>query len=811
MSQISHLKSKNMYTLKTAFRSIKNNKLMTFINVLSLAIGISATLIIFLFVQYDYSFDKHVPDKERVYRIISNGTFKIPGVMVPLVNSIETELTNQELVAPIFKTYLDKILIPETKSEDQRIFNKDNKLVFTNSKYFDFYPHTWLAGNANELNKPNGIILSDVSLKKYFPKDKPDEVIGKTIVFIDSINLTVKGVVKEMSENSDFKFQSFISTNTIPVYPSLKSYFAWDSWNNYNDNINALIKLPKDVDPKTMEKELLQLVKKYKKNNDGFDENFTLQPLSDIHFNADFNYNATKPGTLRNLIILAIFLLSLGLINFVNLSTAQSSERAKEIGIRKTLGSTKSKLSKQFLTETFLIALTATILSIIITPILLKAFVGFVPGSIKLYQILSPIALAFLIGQLVLVTLLAGLYPAWVMTGYSPVLALKNQISKNSNLSRSSWIRKALTVFQFVLAQVFLICVVVVVKQTQHLSKKELGFDKDAIINFYIPGSYQNSDKGVVLKNKIAALPDVQSISFGNHPPATLGMMTTSITLDGSDNKEGIQIDMRDGDENFINVYKIPLVAGRNVILRDSTSEILINQQTLEKLNFKTPEEAIGKTLNDKSMTIVGVMKDFDISSVKRTNAPLIYIGKKQGYVMHIRLDKNHPETWKSSIDKISKEFKTLFPTDDFEYTFLDETIGNFYKKELQLAKLLTWAVGLSIFIAGLGLFGLAIFTANQRTKEIGIRKVLGATVLQIINLLLKNLLILVGIACLIAFPVSWYFSNKWLNDFSYKTDISWWIFPLSAFSLLLIATLVLLSKSYFAAKANPVDSIRNE
>ena len=798
--------------LKTALRSIQKHKLITLINVFSLAIGISASLIIFLFVQYDYTFDKHVQDSDRVYRIVTNGTYKLAGVLVPLANVMETEATNIEKIAPLYRNFQEKINISKDGSENFTIFNKDNRLIFTNSQYFDIYPHKWLSGNANSLNQPNYIILTDKNLERFFPKIKPDEAIGKTITYSDSIQLEIAGVVEEMKENSDFKYQGFISTATIPTYLSLKQQFNWENWSNYNDSYNLLVKLPKGTNPKIIEKTMSDLTDKYKKKSDGFKDKFELQPLSDVHFNKEYNYIAANPETLRNLIILSIFLLSLGIINFINLSTAKSTERAKEVGIRKTLGSNKRILTFQFFTETFVIALSATILSILITPILFKAFDGFVPASIKLSNLLNYSSIIFIVGQLIVVTFLAGFYPAWVMTGFSPVMALKNQASKNSNLSRSSWIRKFMTVFQFVLAQVFLICVFLVVKQISYMTHKDMGFEKDAIVNFHIPGFYNNSDKGKVLKNKISELPEIQAISFGNQPPAFSGMMTTSIVVDKSNKKDGINIDARNGDENFLNVYNIPLVAGKNIKTRDSLTEVLINEKALELLEIKSPQDAIGMTLNEGSKIIVGVMKDFDIGSVKTASVkPIIYESNPDGFTFHIRLDKNHPESWKKTIDRISQNYKEIFPNDEFEFKFLNESIQNFYYQEKRLSKLLTWAVSLSIVIAGLGLFGLGLFTANQRTKEIGIRKVLGASVIQIIGLLMKNLVSLVGIACLVAFPIAWYFGNKWLEDFSYKTEFSWWLFPISAFGLLSIAILVLFSKSYFAAMANPVDSLRDE
>lgn len=798
-------------SLKTAYRFLKKHKLITCINVMSLAIGITATLVIFLMIQYDYSFDKNVPNRERVYRIVSNGDFKNAGVYMPLVRTMEEELPNLDAVAPIYRSHVQKLKITSTSNKAQ-VFPKEQGILLTNSQYFDILPRKWLSGNPLSLNTADHIVLTEKTLKKFYGDELPADVIGKTIVYADSIPLQVVGVVENAQQNSDFNFDSFISEKTIPKNNSLKEMFNWEAWNSISDSHQVLIKTKPGTAPNGVESNIANLLNKYRnKNGKTFKDKLILQPLSEVHFDTTFNYGATKPETLRNLILLAIFLLALGAVNFINLSTAQSIERAKEVGIRKTLGSSKSTLIKQFLVETFLITLTATLFAVLLLPLFLRVFEGFIPQNLSLELLDKKLIVLFLFAQLILVTLLAGFYPAWVLTGYAPVLALKNQLGKNTNLSRSAWIRKALTIFQFVMAQAFLICVLIVIRQINYLSHKDMGFQRDAIINIDIPGAFQNSDKGLMLKNELLKLPEVKAISFGNIAPAMNGFMTTSMVYDQSSDKKSLTFDNRSGDENYLDVYKIPLLAGRNIRLLDSTSEMLINRKGLELLGIQDPQDAIGKTFENGESIIVGVMENFDIASARQAVKPVLYIGSKTGYVLHIALDQKHPENWKTAVDKITSTYKASFPDDEIDLRFVDEIVQKFYDQEKRLSKLLSWAVGLSVFIAGLGLFGLTIFTANQRTKEIGIRKVLGASVLQITFLLLKNLLTLVAIACLIAFPIAYYFMHHWLNDFAYRTAINPWIFGLSALGLIAFASFVLSTKSIMAAKANPVDSLRDE
>lgn len=796
----------------TTFRHIRKNKLITAINILSLSIGICATLVIFLMIRFDYSFDRHLPHGDRVYRVVSNGDFKNPGILVPLVRAMEEEVSGLEAVAPLFQIYEAKINIPQEAQGGLKTFIEEESFIFTNANYFAIYPHEWLSGNVQNLQQPNQIVLTEESFQRYFPLIPVTESIGKTIVYADSIILEIAGVVAEMRENSDFKYKGYVSIATIAASESLKEYHNWDAWNNYNDSYQCLVLLSSGTRVATVEKNIDQTVEKHKKSVSGEGKDvFLLQPLHDVHFNTEFNWNAVKASTLRNLILLAVFLLLLGAINFINLSTAQSIERAKEIGIRKTLGSNKISLIKQFLMETFVVAGFATLLSVLLLPILLHAFEGFLPRGFTTDSIPAWPTVAFLFIQLIIVTLLAGFYPAWVMTGYAPVRALKNQVSKNSNLSRSVWIRKGLTVFQFVLAQIFLIAVLVVSKQINFATQMDMGFRKDAVTTFFIP-NFDREGKGSILKNKLTETPEIKTVSLGNQSPAFVGSMSTRLSYDASlKEDQRLSFDMRYGDEHYIHVYDIHLVAGRNIRMLDSTYEVLVNERMLALMEIDSPEEALGKTFNDGQYTVVGVMKDFNITSARIEIRPTAYWNNKNGHIVHIALDKEHPASWKTGIAKMEQAFMELYPEHPFEYKFLDETIAGFYQTELKLSKLLKWAVGLAITIASLGLFGLAIFTANQRTKEIGIRKVLGASVAQIIVLLLKNLVYLVVIACLIAIPIAYYFMHRWLEDFVYRTTLNWWVFAGAAAGLLGIAVLVLSTRTYYAAVANPVDSLRDE
>ncbi|TAN17940.1 MAG: FtsX-like permease family protein [Chitinophagaceae bacterium] len=802
---------------KTAFRSFLKNKVITIITVAGLAIGISAVLVIYQIVQYDYNFDKYEPDGNRIYRIVSQGpNWNNSGVPSPLHEAVQRKIAGIQTTAAFFEfnDWNTKVSIPQGNNQSPKVFKKQQDIVFADSSYFDIFPHQWLAGNATaSLNTPYQLVLSESRAKLYFPNLPLSQIIGKTVVFNDTINTVISGIVKDLMSATDFNNKEFIALSTIPN-SGLKPYYNWDQWGNTNSVNQLFVKLTPGISPQQINVQLKNIFKASLPPDEFNDkEKHFLQPLSDIHFNTAFDGKASK-STLHNLILLAIFLLLLGAINFINLSTAQASQRAKEVGVRKTLGSSKGQLISQFLTETFLLTVLATILSVLITPLLLKIFSGYTPAGLKYAGLEQPHVIIFLGLLIGVVSLLSGIYPALIMTKFNPVTAMKNASSSNISVTRSAWIRKTLIITQFIVAQIFIISVLMVNKQIHYSISKDMGFRKDGIINFYLPFDfYHPNNKKFVLKDELQYIPGIQIVSLGNQSPAFHGTMTTTISYKEGKKEMTILPDMRSGDTNYLKVYHIKLLAGRNVLPADSVTELLINETLAERLGFKRPFDAIGKflTYNGSDVPVVGVMADFNESGVRRAIQPLIFFYNiKYGYVMHIALQPN-VSAWPATIAQIKKDWQSVYPDQDFDYTFLDKTIANFYKRDIKLSKLLAWAAGIAIFIGCLGLLGLVIFMANQRTKEIGIRKVLGATVMQIITLLSKDFMLLVGLAFIMAVPVAWIAMNKWLQNFAYHTALSWWIFIAGGTIMLVFALIILCIRAGRAAMANPVEALRSE
>jgi len=808
---------------KTAIRNLAKNKVFSLINLSGLSIGISAALVIYLIVAYDFSFDKFEKGRDRIYRVVSNFTFSgesyhNSGVTYPMGKALKNNATGIDIVAPFYEWQeADKVSIPDAAKKEAVVFKKQEHTVFVDENYFSLLPYQWIAGSANaSLQKPYQVVLTQSNAHLYFPRLKTTDVVGKEIIFNDSIRTTVTGIVKDLDQNTDFNFKTFVSKGTQENH--LMSLEDQNEWGNTNSASQLFVKLSPGVSPAQIQKQVKGIYNKYHKKDpsDHSTTSYALQPLSDMHFNTDYGIFdegriAHKP-TLYGLLDVAGFLLLLGCINFINLTTAQASQRAKEIGIRKTMGSSRNQLIFQFLSETFLLTLSATILSIIITPLLLKVFSDFIPEG--LHYSLQPGIIAFLFILIIIVSLLAGFYPALVLSSYKPVLVLKNQTA--SNTGRNIWMRKTLTVSQFVIAQVFIIGTILVSKQISYSLNKDMGFKKDAILYFKTNFNDTVPSHGFVLLEKLKSIPEIAMISLSNDPPSINN--TWSSTIKYKDGKKELEADVQIklADTNYIKLYQMKLLAGTNLPYSDTTTSVVINETYANFLGFKNPNNAIGENIewSNKNIPIAGVVADFHQKSLHEPIKPLLLTTRiKQQRCINIALQPQNAEgtIWKTAITKIGKAWKEVYPEYDFEYSFVDDTIKKYYTAEQNISKLLMWATGLAIFISCLGLLGLVTYITNQRTKEIGVRKVIGASITQIISLLSKDFLKLVLIAFLIAVPIAWWGASEWLQNFAYKTDISIWIFILGGFIMFAMALIILCIRTFKAAAANPVKSLRTE
>jgi putative ABC transport system permease protein len=798
------------------------NKVFSIINILGLAIGISASLVIYLLVNYHFTFDKFEKDGNRIYRVVSNFTFsgevyRNSGVTSPLGPAVKKELSGLDAVVP-FRTYDGdtKVSVPEAGKKDPVAFRHQQDIIFANKDFLNLIGYKWISGSPKtSLEQPYQTVLTESNAKLYFPKLSASEIIGKELYFDDTVRTTVTGVVKNISSNTDFSFKTFVSKATLEN-TSLKPS-DWEEWNNTNSASQLLVKLSPGISVSQIEKGMYGLYDKYRHKDpeDNGKASFILQPLSDIHFNADYGgYSkplANKP-TLYSLLAIAVFLLVLGCINFINLTTAHAAHRAKEIGIRKTMGSSRRQLIFQFLSETFLLTLTATILSIAFTPLILKAFSGFIPEDLHFSLAAQPGIILFLMILMIVVTVLSGFYPAMILSGYKPVLVLKNQAYTNTGKTRKAWLRKSLTVSQFVIAQVFIMGAILVSKQINYSLNKNMGFKKDAIIHLSI--NYYDTVKTdkYVFMDKLRSIPGIAMISLSNAPPSSNSTWSNTIKYKDGKKEVSTDVQMKIGDTNYIKLYHIKLLAGENISQSDTTNKYMINETYAHILGFQKLHQALGKNLNN--IPIVGVVADFNQRSLHEPLKPLIIAnGSDRSRTINIALMPQSTDgtLWKSTIASIGKVWKEMFPNDDFDYKFFDEDIAKYYDEEQHISSLLMWATGLAIFISCLGLLGLVIYTTTQRTKEIGVRKVLGASISQIVGMISKDFIVLVILGFVIAAPLAFFGMHKWLDNFAYRTDISWWIFLLGGAIMIVIALFTLAFQTIKAAMMNPVKSLRSE
>ena len=811
---------------KTAWRSIINNKAFSIINAVGLSIGISAALVIFLIIHYEFSFDKFEKDNSRIYRVVIDAKFNgvdghSTGVQAPLSNAIQREVTGVELTVPLMQFQGDanaKVSIENKPTATPVVFKKQEGIIFTNEQYFQLLNYNWMAGSQEKaLENPFSVVLTLSRAGEYFPNVPPKDIIGRQINYNDNLTASVTGVVADLDEQSVFTAGEFISYSSI-AKTNLRNEFMMDVWNDWMAYSQLYIKLSKGTSPQKTEVQLKNLLNKYDKDANKDAANtlaFHLQPLNDIHFNNKYpavGGRIADKSTLYGLLAIGAFLLLLACINFINLTTARASQRAKEIGIRKTMGGSRQNLVFQFLTETFFMTIIATIMSVIIAPVLLKMFAGFIPQGLHFDLLHQPSFIIFLVLLAIAVSFLSGLYPALILSGFKPILVLKNQALPGSSQTRNAWVRKTLTVSQFVIAQFFVIVTLMVSKQINYSLNSYIGFTTDGIITFDTPRDTVAAHNQTLL-NEVKAIPEVKMASTGFFSPADKGVAYTNVSYaEKKDLKANIQI--RWGDPAYLEVYQIKLLAGRNVEASDTMKEFIINDTYAKLLGFQKPQDALGKQLsfNGKNMPIVGVMQDFHESSTYSPIDPLVFAGSN-GSTFHVRLKPNTAGGfgWKNGISKIQKAYKSIYPEADFDYQFVDEKIANLYQSEQRTASLLKWSTGLAILISCLGLLGLVIFTTNRRTKEIGVRKVLGASVMQIVSSLSTDFVRLVLLAFVIAAPIAWWAAYKWLQDFAYRTSMSWWVFLLSGVSMLCIALLTLSIQTIKAALENPVKSLRTE
>lgn len=806
---------RNIITI--SLRAIWRNKFHTAINIIGLAIGVSACMLLYLIVSYELSFNKQIKGYEQIYRIHSKftGTFSgiNRGAPSAAASYVRENFRGVEHVA-LFFCFGSQVEIPT--HFDTKNMNQQEAVAIVSADYFNVFDnYDWVIGTKELMTKPNQVVLTEGQFKKYFGNLNPQEAIGREIVYRDSLITRLAGIVGDLPFRTDIEFTDFISMPTIEA-SWLNKKFSLEDWSSTNSSTQIFIKANTNATNKEISDQLPQLTKRVEENSNWDAVNhFNVQPLSDLHYNAeigifDFSREPAHMPTLLTLIVVAILLLLIAAINFVNLATAQAVKRAKEVGVRKVLGSSRSKLIIQFVCEGLIITLVAVMLALPITEFSLTLFADFVPDGVTLKT--GSITL-FLVLIVAVLGLLASAYPAWMLSSFMPALALKNQTHANSSQSRTAFLRKSLIVFQFAFAQVLIFGTVIVGRQIHFMLNKDLGFRSETVVYFYTPW-FEKSDKKKLLQNEIESITEVRQWSLSDDAPSSNGWSSNTLAFQNGKEEMKVNVYRKFGDTVYLKFYGIQLLAGRNLAHSDTVKEFLINEELMRTLGFSDPYEIIGQTVDfeNKKLPVVGVVKDFHMKSLHEKIEPVILANEMSNFsCFNIRLNNTDSDGLKSGLDKIEMAWKKIYPDAPFEYHFLDETIKNFYQSEQRISKLINTATGLAIFISCLGLFGLASFTSAQRTKEIGIRKVMGASVKEIVFLLSKEFLALVFIAFVIALPFAWIIANEWLKEFPYHTSIQIWMYAVTALGAIIVAMITVGYQTLKAANTNPVESLRNE
>ncbi|MFC3196061.1 ABC transporter permease [Parapedobacter deserti] len=803
------------HSIKTTVRHLWRNRLFTALNILGLSIGISACWIVYRIADYELSYDKQHPDAEQIYQLV--GRFKsdgkesgFGGVPLPLAPTLTEDVTGVELVVPIYDQYIEKLIVPASGQSPEKTV-ADPQVVATLPAYFELVPHRWTAGNRQTaLDAPDKVVLTESRAAEYFPGLEPENILGKTL-YHDTVARAITGIVADLDYPSSFKEKEFIAVSA--------EEWSSDNWLESNSAHIVFIKVAKGksidqiVDFATNRR--LDFAAKLQQEH-GFEAWFEALPLLDKHFAGEYatGTRSASMTTLYGLMGIGFFLLILACINYINLSTAQIPQRAKEIGVRKTLGGTPRVLIANVLVETLAITFVALLLAIPITSLFSAVFPEFIPAGLTDFQNRFGLTM-FLLALLITITLAAGSYPAWLITKVRTVQVLKGHGDKMVLGARLS-LRKGLIVFQFVIAQVFIVSALIIGQQLNYTLDKDLGFTHEAVVNIGMP---YRSDQGAdidpfIYKRALAQHPEFEGIAVG-HEPLNNNHWGTTFYYAADTGQVRLNMPRKYIDADYLPLYQIKLLAGTNIQQTDTLRDLIINDAARKAFGFNSPEAAIGRflTFENKQHPIVGVVADFHQKDFRVAIEP-IALGtsnrRSSLQTFHVKLPSDRSK-WKKAFAVMEEEWKTIYPDAPFDYRFNDERIKGLYESEYRMSKLIGLATGVTIFISCLGLFGLATLTAFQRTKEIGIRKVLGATVSGIVSLLSKDFLTLVLIAIVVASPIAWWAMNRWLADFAYRIDIQWWMFAVSGLMAVVIAFVTVSWQAIQAAMANPVDSLRDE
>lgn len=799
--------------LKIAIRFLRRNKVYSTFNILGLAIGIAASLLIFLFIQYELSFDTFYPNSDRIFRVVVDVNNK---------DGIEHYATTPPPLAPALKNKFSQVegavrffgnpRMPVRFGADKVFY--ESRFYFVDPNVFDIFEMKFIKGDPKTaLNRPGTIVITESTARKYFGEKEP---LGKSLFTWRDFEVT--GIIEDIPQNSHFNFD-FLASATM--FENQQWTENWSSLYGPNGWIYTYIKVSGNCDVKLLSQEVEKIAAPYFANQTeatGTSQTYLLQPIKKIHLFSNRSYEALPPGDVQDIRILAavaLIILFTGCLNFIYLSTAGSAIRLKEIAVRKVSGANRHTLIKQFLSESLIQVCLAALLAVVMTELSLSWFSELSGRQLSLAYSQAPQSFFIFFGFVVLLGLIAGSYIAFVISSFPAIPVLTQQRPFKSG-GGSNLFQKGLVVCQFSISILLIFGTLVIYQQVDMMKNKKLGFDKEHIVVLGIPISslYNFITNYEAIKSEFAAHHTIAEATASASVPGRSDMMIRdNITLSGNDKTNPHSMNVLLVDHDFLPTYNIELSAGVPFSREGGKRGVLINEAATKTLGFNPPENAVGKTIfssNAGSDTeIIGVCRDFNYESLYKPVEPLILDIFPDCFV-YLSLKMKAGDT-AEAMNFIQSKWAQLFPGNPFDYFFLDDTIDRQYQAIERFGKIILLFSALAIFIASLGLYGLIFFLTQQRTKEIGIRKVLGASVPGIFILFTKQILLGTVIAAIVAGPIAYYVMNHWLQNFAYRIQFSFWIIILSTLIVMAIALFSVSYKSIRAALANPVESLRYE
>jgi len=792
--------------LKIAMRNLWKHKVYTFINISGLSIGMASCILIFIFIRYQRSFDDDFVNKDRIYRVVSNWNYSNStdasnGVPIPLAAAIRNDIPQFQKVAAIQRS--NGVLA--SMDQDGKIKYKEyGPAYFAQAEFFEIFNFSWLFGNPRQaLTAPNTVALSETAAIKYFGSSRA--AMGRTMRFKKGQDCRVTAIFKDRPANTSFPLNVVFSYATFPMKDN-------KNFGMVSSSSECYVLLKDHVQIADVEGALKKFnEEKYKDNDESGRQYHTFQALQDIHHNSRYGNFAGKTieqSELYGLAIIGLFLILTACINFINLATAQAVGRSKEVGIRKVMGSERRQLMVQFLGETLAVSVICILIACVLTEVTLPYMQQLFDEKISFSLLQHPIIFVFLLGLVIVVSLLAGFYPALIISGFNPALAIKNKVSANN--TGGLGLRKVLLVLQFTITTVLIISTLVVLKQMSYMREKPLGFSPEAVAVIGLPSDSLSQLKHENLKARLLSIPGIQQVSLCDVTPSSRNVSETDFSLNGTPNKD-FQIRIMHVDQHYLDAFGINIIAGKGLPKSDTANAFVVNETFLKRINIKQPDKAIGKllTINNITAPIVGVSKDFNDKSLHEQISPIaLSCNKWDYYNIVLKMDSRQMLDAMKAVERLWNEH---FPNDVYDRHFINDDLDEYYDTERIMGVLFRVFSFVIIFISFVGLFGLISFVTTQRTREVAIRKVLGASTYQVVRMLNGSFLLMVFLSNLFAWPLAYILINQWLNQYAYRISLSVWPFIIAMFISMLITLITVSLRSYKVAGTNPIDALKYE